>query len=408
MKKIVALLLALVMVVGLAACGGGNNQPQPSNTPAPSQSTPADNTPSDNNNGPALSADGRYPAETVKIGFVNYDTTAQQTLTLQEYFKYLQTAFNFEIIWSESLDSAEGEFAFIEQCAAAGCQAIIGYYNEGHEESQKLAASLGMYYWGQGADENLQAACKNDPMYLGSFYVGNADYEYGRGCVDALVKADCHKIIVVYGGKDMGVPMFVDRYNGVIDAVADYQAQGYDIEIVYEVPGWPGTEEFTAHQDRALATDADGMVSLLTALMWIAPMQNTGKFGQIKVAAVETLTADLVGLYGAGMYVGCTSEIPDVFGMAIPMILNAVTGHNDQQRNADGTAALIDAGWWLVTSIDEAGFYANIDSNEGGWVFNIDDIKSVLVDYNPDVSVESMCALFSATTAEEIMARHGG
>ena len=97
-----------------------------------------------------LSADGRYPKETVKMGFVNYDTTAEQVLAVQEYFKYLQTGLNFEVIWSESLNNAEEEFAFIEQCAAAGCKGIIGYYNEGNEESAKLCGNLNMYYWGLG------------------------------------------------------------------------------------------------------------------------------------------------------------------------------------------------------------------------------------------------------------------
>jgi len=40
MKKILALLLALLLVAGLAACGGGDNEPDP--TPAPAAETPAE------------------------------------------------------------------------------------------------------------------------------------------------------------------------------------------------------------------------------------------------------------------------------------------------------------------------------------------------------------------------------
>ena len=44
MKKFLAVLLALVMVLGLVACGGGNTETQPKET-KPAESTPADTTP---------------------------------------------------------------------------------------------------------------------------------------------------------------------------------------------------------------------------------------------------------------------------------------------------------------------------------------------------------------------------
>ena len=121
MKKIIALLLALAMLFTLAACQNGG--------PGATDNTGATNSTGTTNGseGPALDSKGRYPAETVKIGFVNYDTTAELTLSIQRYFDYLDDYFNFEVIWSESLGSAEEEFAFIEQCASAGCKAIIGY-----------------------------------------------------------------------------------------------------------------------------------------------------------------------------------------------------------------------------------------------------------------------------------------
>lgn len=398
MKKIIALLLALAMLFTLAACQNGG--------PGATDNTGATNSTGTTNGseGPALDSKGRYPAETVKIGFVNYDTTAELTLSIQRYFDYLDDYFNFEVIWSESLGSAEEEFAFIEQCAAAGCKAIIGYYNEGHEESVRLCKDLGMYYWGQGQDEGIMAAYGNDPIYLGSYYVGNADYEYGKGCVEILVKNNCHKIIMVSGGKDMGVPMFVDRYQGAMDAIAAAKNSGYDIEVVYEVPGWPGTEEFSAHQASALATDADGLCSLLTALMWIQPLQTAGKFGQIKVAAVDTLSEDVLAMFGAGMYVGVSAEIFDAFGLSIPMILNAVEGYGECQRTADGKAALVNAGWWLVDNMEDAAYYAAVET-DGTWVFDAEDIRSILGAYNPDLTVEDMSALYTAVTAEQIQSR---
>lgn len=404
MKKLVSLLLALTMVLGLAACGGGSTTESTPSESTPAQSTPAESTPAEStNDGPALSADGRYPAETVKIGFETFTTTDDQFLAIQSYFDYLDDFFNIELIYSEALDSAEGEIAFIEQCAAAGCKAIIGYYNVSNEEVVKLCEEKGMYYFGNGNNSAIVEYGNSSSAYLGSFYYenGSADYNFGYGCVEALANAGCKKIILVSGGASFGVEMFIDRKAG-----AEAAAKDFGLEIVYEVPGWPGTEDFSAHQTNALATDADGIASMLTALMWIQPLNVAGKFGQIKVAAVDVLSETVVDMFGAGMYVGTSTEITEIFGLSIPMILNAVAGYGEQQRNADGTAPMINCSWWLVSGVEQAGFYASVQGGENGWAVTIDDMKTVLYDFNPDLTLDDMSALYSAMTMEEIQARH--
>ena len=385
MKKFLALILALAMALSLVACG----------------SAPADD-------GDAAATD-----EPIKIGFVNYDPTAEQYLVLDSYFEYLKETYNFEIMASEALNSAEGELAFIDACAAAGCKAVFGYYNVSNEQALLKCAEYGMYYFGQGANKAIvdNPELMNNEYYLGSFYVGPADYNYGYACIEALVEAGCKKIAGVSGGKNFGVQMFIDRWQGAMDAIADYQAQGVDVELVYEVPGFPGTDgAFEAGQTEVLSMEGvDGLFSTLTALMWIKPMQDAGKFGQIKVAAAgETMSEGAIGMFGAGFYVGTATEIIDVFGMAIPLVLNAVNG--TPIREADGTAPLIDSGWWKVSNVEEAGYYGSVQGGEDGksWVFDADDIASLLVVNNPEVTVADYEALYTAVTAAEIQARHAG
>ena len=405
MKKIIALLLALVMVFALVACGNTGsqqtNEPAPSqggSTPAPSQST----APSVSE--PVTDSKGRYPAETIKIGFVNYDVTAEQWLVLETYFDYLAEAYNIEVITSESLNSAEGEMAFIDACAAAGCQAIFGYYNVSNEQAMLRAAEHGMYYFGQGANKAFieNPEIMSNPYYVGSYTVGNADYEYGYGCIELLAAAGCKKIAGVSGGKNFGVQMFIDRWQGAMDAIEDL-----GLELVYEVAGFPGTDGgFEAGQTAVLGMpEVDGVYSTLTSLMWIAPTQNAGRFGQLKFAAAgETMSEAAVGMFGAGFYVGTATEIIDVFGIGIPLIINALDG--TPIRNADGTAPLIKAGWWKVSNVEEAGYYASVQGGDNGWVFTNEDIRPLLVAYNPDVTVADYEALYTAVTAAEIQARH--
>ena len=403
MKKLIALLLALVMVFALVACGSNETPSTPSNPSTPGSTTPdAPSTP-DEPAGPVTDSKGRYPAETIKIGFVNYDPTAEQYLVLDSYFEYLSEAYNIEIMASEALNSAEGELAFIDACAAAGCKAIFGYYNVSNEQAMLRAAEHGMYYFGQGANKAFieNPEVMSNPYYLGSYTVGNADYEYGYGCIEMLAAAGCKKIAGVSGGKNFGVQMFIDRWQGAMDAIEDL-----GLELVYEVAGFPGTDGgFEAGQTAVLGMDdVDGVYSTLTALMWIKPTQDAGKFGQLKFAAAgETMSEAAVGMFGAGFYVGTATEIIDVFGIGIPLIINALDG--TPIRNADGTAPLIKAGWWKVTNVGDAGYYASVQGGEG-WVFTNDDIRPLLVAYNPDVTIADYEALYTAVTAAEIQARH--
>lgn len=379
MKKFLALILALAMALSLVACG----------------SAPAD--------------DGADVVdESLKIGFVNYDPTAEPWLTLERYFEYLGEHFDIEIMASEALDSAEDELAFIDACAAAGCDVVYGYYNVSNEQALLKCAEYGMYYFGQGANlaitENPEMM--NNEYYLGSFYVGDADYEYGYSCIQKLVEAGCKKIAGVSGGKNFGVQMFIDRWEGAMDAIEDYKAQGVDVELVYEVAGFPGTDgAFEAGQTEVLSMEGvDGLYSTLTALMWIKPMQDAGKFGQIKVAAAgESMSEAAVGMFGAGFYVGTATEIADVFGVIVPLAMNAKAG--TPIREADGSAPLIDAGWWSVGSAEDAGYFSTIQGGENGWVFDAEDIASLLVKNNPDVTVADYEALYTAVTAAEIQAR---
>ena len=378
MKKLIALLLALVMVFALVACGG-------------------------------TTGDQNTEEKTVKIGFVNYDPTAEQYLVLENYFDYLAETYNIEVMCSEALNSAEGELAFIDACAAAGCNVIYGYYNVSNEQALLRAAEHGMYYFGQGGNKAFvdNPEIMNNPYYLGSFYMGNSDYEYGYGCIETLVEAGCHKIAGVSGGKNFGVQIFVDRWQGAMDAIADYKAKGVDVELVYEVAGFPGTDGgFEAGQTAVLGMpEVDGVFSTLSALMWITPTQDAGRFGQLKFAAAgETMSEGAIGMFGAGFYVGTATEIIDVFGMIVPLAINAVNGH--PIRNADGTAPMVNSGWWKVTNVADAGYYGTVQGGENGWVFSADDIANLLYKNNPNVTVEDYIALYTAVTASEIQARH--
>lgn len=413
MKKALAMILAMMMLVSLAACGTAPAATTETTAAATAAATTAAATEAATTaetkadaTQPAsipLSADGKYPAETVKIGFVNYDTTAENVLNLQKYFEHLQTAFNFEVIYSESLTSAEGELAFIESCAAAGCKGIIGFYNVAKSESVQRAIDLGMYYWGGASEPAIYDVMKNNPMYLGGSYSKDADYTMGYKMATALIEAGSTKLIYTSGGRDFGVEFFVKRSEGFDAAIADAKAAGKTVEKVADVSGWPGTEAFAAAQTEALGKEADGLVSSFTALPWLQPLGVAGKMGQIKIAGSETVNDTLAGLFNDGVISYSYSEVTESFGMAVPMILNAAAGHADKYLQ-NGASPQVTMGYWEIAGKEDCTFY-NDYSGKVGWVWEIDDLKTILYDFDNTANFDSLSKLYGAFARTSIEAR---
>jgi hypothetical protein len=391
MRKILTVLVTAILLVSvLAACA-----PAPTTTTAPT-STPAPTS------GPqvTLSPDGKYPAETVKIGLEVYDTTAELTLQMQQYFKYMQKAYNIEIITSESIADAAGELAFIESCAAAGCKAIIAGYNVTQGQAVQRTIDLGMYYWGTANEPAVYDAFKSNPMYLGGVKAENADYQIGVNVAQALIDAGCKKLVFTSGGADFGIQMFVDRKKGFTDTVA--KASG--VTIVADVAGWPGTESFAAAQTAALGMDVDGIASGYTALPWLGALGASGKMGQVKIASNETVNATLFDLMSNGAIFYSYSEIAQSFGVAVPMILNAVAGHADKYL-MDGAAPQVPMGYWTIANKEDCAYYVTFSGNPK-WVWTNDDIKTVLYEYNNAANYDSFKTLFGAYDRASIEARN--
>lgn len=341
-----------------------------------------------------------YPAEPIKIGFVTYDTTASLFLEIQRYYEYMAEYFNIEMIYSESLDSAEGELAFIESCAAAGCKAIVGYYNVARAEAVQLAIDKGMYYFGVAEEDDVYEAFKDNDLYLGGYYNENMDFESGYAIAQGLIDAGCQRLVYSSGGRDFGVQMFIDRSEGFYAAVADAQAAGQDVEIVYDVSGWPGTDAFSSDQTTALDTDCDGVSSSFSCGPWLQPVSNSGK--AIKVSSVDALTTDFYGAWDGGLIVTFSVETAAIFGMAVPLIVNAVDGNLIRDEN--GQAPRMPVERLVVSSAEDYHKYCEIES-DGIWILNNEDLSTLIVSLNPDFTYEYMCELYMAQSVEEVLAR---
>jgi hypothetical protein len=370
---LVGCLLVLALALSFAGCGGGK------------------------------SGGLDYPKETVKIGFVTFDPTAEQFLGIKSYFDYLETKLNIKVIYSEAIGSAEGEMAFIESCAAAGCKAIIGYFNNARVASVQLAIDKGMYYVGVVEEPSVYDAFKNNPLYLGGWYNKTADYDSGYAIAKALIDAGCKRLVYQSGGRDYGVLMFIDRSKGFMAAIADAQAAGKDVQLVADVAGWPDLGTYAPQQNAAIQKGFDGVGCSISAATWYQPLANAGMSDTVKIAASDAFSDLSKEAWASGQMVGMTIEITSAFGMAIPLILNSIDGNADVVRD-NGLAPRVTVNRWNITSAEEYNALSDIETG-GIWCWNAADDLSVVKSQNPNATFESLKALYLANSVEEIQAR---
>ena len=403
-KRLLTLSMCAAMIFSMTAC-----QSNDTSTKTDAGNTTTESSTTSDNDSKAEAAtdttatggfalDGTWPAETVKIAVETYDVTDQQFINIQTYYDYLKNYFNIDFVYSESLASAEDEMKFIENAAAAGCQAMVAYYNVSQSESVKLCEQKGMYYWGQADEDAIYDVCKDSEYYLGAYDNGQGDYNAGYSMAKEMIDQGCKKLIYVSGGKDFGIQMFIDRAQGFYDAVDEFGA-----EVVYEVPGWPGTDAFTAAQTKACDMDFDGLASSFTAAPWFQPLANVGKLdGSVKIGTIGTIDDTYKELAEADIVSCVLYDCEEsLWGSAIPMILNAVTGHGDVLRNADGTAANYEAPRWVVNSPDAYNTIYNAHTS-GEWFVTAEDLANFIVEYNPDTSYDAFTSFFSNMTLENI------
>ena len=391
-KKFLCILLVCVLCVSLLAGCSGSGSSGSSDTDSE-----------------IAGLDGTWPEETIKIGVPVQDTTDDSVLRMMEYCEYLAQYYNLEFVFSESLSSSEDEFDFIDSCAASGCDAIFGYYNISGTEIVKECISCGMYYW--CSDSELTEEYADEEYFLAgySFIVDESmdssvsgDYLGGYELGYNIAFQATH-VIYCNGGASMGIQMFMDRQEGFIAGIAAAIEDGAEIEFDEDsdiLEGWPGTDDYTAYQSKYLTdSTVDAVVSSFGTSTWLQPLADAGR-DDIKLAAIEstlTLSYDAVNDGTITLIVYDCSEV--VFGNAIPMIINAVTGNGYLNRDEDGNNTAIEVNRWVIDSVDT--FNAIYEYEEAGNYFvTAEDLMQCFPEFNEDVTQESINEFYSSLTVE--------
>ena len=401
-KKLLALLLTLAMVVCLVAgCSGSGTT---DGGAANNTEANADNNADANASGTAL--DGSWPAEKIKIGVIAFDTTDESFMGVMDYFHYLEKYYNVEFTVSEAIASAEAEFAFIDSCASAGCKGIFAYYNVAGAESIKHCTDQGMYYWGMA---EFYEAVKDDPKFVGGYTFSdpndpdakNGDYMGGYELGLTMGNAGLKHIAFCNGGASFGVQMFIDRQQGFFDGIAAAQAAGSETQFdpaVDVIEGFPDDAYFAA-QAAFFSADYDGVVSSFDAFTWFQPIIESGK--DIKVGCIGTVSETYKAFVDNGTVIALVYDCPEVvFGSGFADLVNAITGHEELVRGADGYALLNPVSRWTLSSAEDFNKVYDKHIEKGEYFISAEDMATILGGLNESATTDDVCKLFGRTLAE--------
>ncbi|MBE6943198.1 MAG: sugar ABC transporter substrate-binding protein [Ruminococcaceae bacterium] len=344
MKKIIAMLLALVMVLSLAACGG--------------------------------TGDGNKPKE-IKIGVLVADVSGEEALAFRNYYeKYLAPHYGVTLTYTEQLEDAAAEKAAIETFAAQGYNAIISLSASDRASQLETCAQYGMYYAiASGMDDALYAEHKSNEYFVGQIGPSmTTEYEAGVA-MGKYFKEQGVKKIGIYGAF-VPNPMHVYRlagtlvglglsYNGAteMEAIAgqlyagfDLNAVAGDIAVTHYIAGYSDTmwDELGA----AMGAGIDAFISVGMATTFFADMLNGAK---LPYSDIDSFTSGNGKNVKEGSLKYLAGKYASSVGPIFAAVINAVNGN--AIRTPEGYALSISQSYLVAT--DAASFDACYGADQG-------------------------------------------
>ena len=383
MKKALALILALVMVLALAACG--------SSAPAASNDAPAAN-----NDAPAADS-----GKTVKIGVLVSDVSGEEALGFRAYYEnYIAKNYNVEFTYTEQLEDAAAEKAAIEKFAAQGYDAILSLAASDRTTQIETCEANGLYYAVVSGmlDDAQFEQFKSNEHFVGQ--IGpSMDTEFEAGYAMGKYFADQGAKTVGIYGAFIPNPMHVYRTAGVLaglgctyggasdkDGIAGqlFGDQGVDMSKVEcgdtQIIGYfQGFGDTTFDELFAIiGQKPDAFLSVGMATTFFADSLNGAN---IPYSDIDSFTSGNAANMADGTLVYLAGKYSSSIGPIFAATLNAVNGN--PIRDAEGNALSISQGYLVATDSETFDSIFNGDKGDSP-IFSKDLLDTVIGEVSYD------------------------
>ncbi len=394
MKKWIALVLALALCLGLAACGAETPE-------AP-----------------------RHTTEPVhKIGVIVYNTGDEEVISFREYLQgYIESNFEMvKFIYSDSIQSGEQELEFIRKACDDGVEGFMSFLSHDLQAEVALCEQNRAYYLlasGTVADEEFDAVASN-PWFLGMFGPGRAfEFQAGGDMARFFAEQDFgSRYFILSGGAAMGNEMHYQRTLGILNAFAAHYGISYaqsreDLAKVSEpttvtvdglsvtiCPGYVSRENYLETAKNAYAEGTyDAVLSVLP------PAGMADVIGKTPLGVVDAFHTRNLQLFNDGTLRYCIGKYSSMVGPAFALMLNALTGHAEEFRY-NGKAVRVTQVFWVSDSYDDYVAKYALATSATRNAYSFEDLSRVITLYNPDADLNELVALAEACSFFAVEAR---
>lgn len=398
MKKMIALFLAVILVLGLASCGTKEN--------------------------PSEGSSGNQVTELEKhtIGVLVYNQTDDEVIAFKRYLvNYIADAFNVEFLYSGNVTSEEEEQEYLQRLIDSGAEGILSFISYDLSAEVKLCEQAGVYYMmasGTVSDEDF-ASVEDNLFFLGAIGPG-AFIEYKAGSDMAAFFAEkkgSNEYFILSGGAAYGNAMHQRRTQGILDTLASaynvtFEKSTEELSMTEEpvhiqegdlkiciCPGYISRDQFFEQIKGEYESDRYDTVLSVLGISRMADVVKGTRLGVIDCYSETNLqmfaSEDLQYLVG---------KYSSIIGPSFAVMYNAITGHADEFRPR-GKSFHITQGFWSSDSREDFEEKYTLASSVEINAYNYEDLQKVIREFNPDASYDDLKALAEADTFKDALER---
>jgi hypothetical protein len=416
-KRVVLFFMAFVMVMAPAdvVFAGGGSQPSGSGAAA----VPGSGT----------------QLQPVKIAVAFWQIDANSLLVQKYLSEYVGPALNTSFMFSEAVEDADRLITFMENAYAAGCQGIINYQNSSVEQAIAKANELGMYI---ATNTTVNVENGDLPYNLG-FVAATAEdvaASFGDLVKDMVSDGKNHNIIIVSAGAGFGNPEHYEatvtilhtleavyglKYERPVETLAVSRAETVvandkGIKIVI-YPGYPTGNTYVTGMSAILQTgEYDTILACNAAYARFAVAIDEVEKAykkNIRVSAITAINDQTKTAFVTKDSTGDNSlnsallmaSISQAVGM-YSLLYNGITGYADRVR-VDGRGIYYNTPKWKCHDAAEYARIEKINTSTNTWEVSIDELRKMLVVFNPAADAKSIASQLQAVTSENVLKARG-
>lgn len=391
MKKTIAILLALCLVLSfmLSACGSSSNSAD--ETSAVVSNNDSTNSSNDSSTDEAESVDLPH----YDIGILPWSLTDTEVVRLMEWLDVIGEELNITFHWVASTTD-ETLITNIETLIQTGCQAIMPFYINA---SVVEVCDSNQVYFAQFCsqiDGEVLEAAEASEYWLGNCHEDDA--AAGMAMVQSLYDQGSRNFAII--GIPAGMqPIGDTRFQAFADAVAALQEADSSVQLLGE---YRGTESPDAVENFLnLYPELDGIANACGGggknESIVQALETSGAAGRVKYGAINAVEEYDYWFEADALHFMVCGQYPDAV-FTLMMVYNALRG-----TPLSDEPVYMEMNYLYVTP-DNAEDYSNYIMGDV-FPYTMDELKQFIKVFNPDATIDMLVEAAANYSIEEVASR---